>query len=222
MACGTADSHIWEILEYGNCSFKAKSETINFCRNPDNVTGVCDRKSCPLANSKYATVRLVKGTIILQMKTAERAHMPNRLWEKIELPEDAEAAQKIIAEQLMYWDEWLIDKVKFRYTRLLEVLENMRRMRQEADKVKVVPIKKRVEKRNRSREARALNVAHVELTVKEELKRKMKAGEYGEVYNIDQTTFDDVLDDVEQPQEFVDESDFEEYVDEEEELVEAQ
>ena len=221
MACGTADCLVWEILEYSHCSFRAKADLLSFCRNPENVTGICNRKSCPLANSQYSTVRLIQGKIILHTKTAERAHMPSKLWDKIELPENVEEANKIIDQELQYWDEWLIDKVKFRYVRLMEVLENMRKIRQEEKEVKILPIKKKLERRNKAREQRALNVAHVEYTVKEELKRKLKSGEYGDVYNIKEDEFNEALNDIEEPFEFVDESDFEEVAEEEELLEKA-
>jgi protein MAK16 len=163
---------------------------------------------------------LISGKIYLSMKTAERAHLPAKMWQRIELPEDPEAAMAIIDRELQYWNNWLIEKVKVRYYRIVETLQNMRRLRQ-APKVKSLPIKKRVERRNAAREERALSVAHIEYRVKEELLRRLREGVYG-IYNLEEEEFNEALDDLAQEIEFVDESDFEDELEEEEEQREVE
>src|SRR3569833_1573521 len=64
------------------------------------VTKNC--QSCPLANSRYATVRQhpTKDTIYLYIKTIERIHTPSKMWEKNKQSNNYNQALEQIEERL--------------------------------------------------------------------------------------------------------------------------
>ena len=86
------DGIIWEVIGHNHCSFRVKNEKDSFCRNEYNVTGLCNRRSCPLANSSYATIIEKEGKCYLYKKVPERAQTPKTLWEKITLIDNYEQA----------------------------------------------------------------------------------------------------------------------------------
>mmetsp|Transcript_9985 Transcript_9985/g.13453 ORF Transcript_9985/g.13453 Transcript_9985/m.13453 type:complete len:271 (+) Transcript_9985:60-872(+) len=201
------DPVIWEVINNGFCSFKLKMKHQNsqtFCRHPMNVTGLCSRTSCPLANSRYATVAEENGVLYLYIKTIERAHSPAKMWEKIRLHRNYAKALEQIDSNLLHWPTAMKHKCKQRLTRLTQTLIRMRRL-QLKPKPKLVGIKKKDERREKSREAKALKAAQIENAIKRELLVRLKKGVYEGMYDdimsATNEQFQEVLDQLEEEDE---------------------
>ncbi|KAL3813442.1 hypothetical protein ACJIZ3_014710 [Penstemon smallii] len=176
------DEVIWQIIRHNHCSFMAKSETEIFCRNSYNVTGNCDRSSCPLANSRYATIRDHDGVFYLYMKTIERAHMPNKLWERVKLPRNYEKALEIIDKHLLYWPKLLVNNTKKKLTKMTQMRMRTRKLALKTrEKIMTVPTKEK--KREARREEKAEKAAVLQKSIEKELVERLKKGVYGDIYN---------------------------------------
>ncbi|KAF5730890.1 hypothetical protein HS088_TW19G00492 [Tripterygium wilfordii] len=187
------DEVIWQVIRHNHCSFMAKLTTGNFCRNPYNVTGICNRSSCPLANSRYATIRDHDGVFYLYMKTIERAHMPNKLWERVKLPRNYEKALEIIDKHLMYWPKFLVHKTKQRLTKMTQMRIRMRKLALKTrEKIMTVPRKEK--KREARREEKAEKAAVLEKNIEKELLERLRRGVYGDIYNYPVNEYNKVLD----------------------------
>merc|ERR1719284_2338122 len=190
------DETIWHCINQGHCSFKVKLQAAdkqNFCKNQYNVTGLCNRVSCPLANSQYATVLEEDGVCFLYIKTVERAHSPKNMYEKVKLSKNYLQALEQISKNLEYWPDHMINRCKQRLTKMRQMLIRMRKLSMK-EGARLVPIKKKTERRERTRELKAETAAKVDLAIEKELLERLKQGTYGDIYNFPQKQFDSVMD----------------------------
>jgi len=188
------DTVVWQIINHSFCSFKASvAKERTFCQNPYNVTGLCLRSACPLANSRYATIREEDGSCYLYMKTIERAHSPLNLWEKIKLPANYAKALDLVSEKLEYFPKYLVHRNKQRLTKIHQMIIRMRKLKLQAKPI-IVTVNSRKEKVERSKEKRALQAAQLEKNIEIELlQRLQQVASDTEIYNYPEVSFSNAL-----------------------------
>jgi len=177
-----SDEVVWQIVNHGQCSYKVKNTVQSFCRNKYNISGFCNRVFCPLANSQYATVLEVKGKLVLYMKSAERAHLPAKLWEHVSLDKNYELALQQVTENLEHWPKVVVHKVKQRLTKLTQYLIRQKKIVKRA-RQKVTTLPARHVQREKQREAKAQVAARLESSIEKQLLDRLTMSTYDNVHS---------------------------------------
>jgi len=180
------------------------------------VTGLCNRQSCPLANSRYATIVEKEGWCYLYIKTIERAHSPKNLWEKIRLPKNYSKSLDLIDKHLEFFPKTMIHRNKQRLTKIHQYLIRMRKLQLKVTP-KLVGEPKKIKRREKRREQKAEKIALIDRAIKSELVQRLQSGMYGDIYNFPKQVYKDVLEEVSEQKEDEKEGEQEEEEEEEEE-----
>lgn len=202
------DDVIWTNIHHNFCSYKVKTVKQAFCRNKYNLTGLCERGACPLANSRYATIVEDGDDLLLFVKTVERAHSPRNLWEKIKLSKNYKKALAQIDTHLEFWPTFYIHKAKQRLTKMTQYFIRRRRLALRS-KTRLVGVKKKIDRREAGREKKAINAAKLEKSIEKELLERLRSGTYGDIYNFPQEQYEKVLDEEAEEMEFEEEDEAE-------------
>lgn len=185
-----SDEVVWQIINHGHCSYKIKEEQApTFCRNAYNVTGLCNRSSCPLANSNYSTILEQNGILFLCLKSVERAHTPAAMWQLVRLNENYDEAFHQVSKALEYWPKFLVHKNKQRLTKITQYLIRGRNLAKNT-KGKIVSIPKKEKKKEERSEGKAQMAARIDSSIEQELLKRLKSGLYDDIYSFSSSKYE--------------------------------
>ena len=176
------DEITWNIIGgNGFCSFKYFSKNQYFCKNDLNITGFCSKQSCPLSNSKYATVIEKNGEIYLYIKDRLNLRFPDKLWKKFILSRNFMKSLQELDLILNFWPKFFVHKTKYKLTKLHQIL--IRRKINNIRNKYIFTGKKKKKILNKIQESKIIENIKFENLIEKELLYRFNLGMYGNLYS---------------------------------------
>uniref|UniRef100_A0A0E0LJ77 Ribosomal eL28/Mak16 domain-containing protein n=1 Tax=Oryza punctata TaxID=4537 RepID=A0A0E0LJ77_ORYPU len=135
-----------------------------------------------------------KGIFYLYMKTAERAHLPNKLWERVKLPRNYEKAIEVINKHLEFWPKLLVHEIKQRLTKMTQYRIRTRKLELKV-REKVMTMPRKQTRHQLRRMMAAEDAAQIEKIIQNELKERLEnSAVYDGIYSYPFKSFATILD----------------------------
>lgn len=177
------DDVIWQIIGEKNfCSFKQNSKTKSFCKHKYNLTGLCFKQSCPLANSRYATVLEKEGIFYLIKKETDNFNFPNRLWKKIILSRNFLKAIQQINLHLAFWPKFFLHYAKVKLTKIKQIFVRYRMI--QLKKTKEFRIEETRNMLSEDQKKKIPTNLEIQKSIESELLNRLNLGVYGKLYRV--------------------------------------